>query len=113
MVTTRDSILNAAVEEFASQGLAGGRVDRIARASGFNKRMIYHYFGNKESLFMKAVEHVSADRRIALDTVVRMKLWQLLSSTEPLAPSGPDQATETLHKSIERQQQTGQIRTRR
>lgn len=41
----------AATTEFAAHGLAGGRVDRIARAASVNKSLIYHHFGNKETLF--------------------------------------------------------------
>jgi AcrR family transcriptional regulator len=48
---TRERILAAAVAEFAGKGFAGARVDRIARRAGVNKRMLYHYFGNKEALF--------------------------------------------------------------
>ncbi len=48
---TRKRILVAAHKEFTEVGLAGARVDRIAESAGVNKRMLYHYFGNKEELF--------------------------------------------------------------
>ncbi|WP_329135015.1 TetR family transcriptional regulator [Streptomyces sp. NBC_01476] len=48
---TRDRLLNAAAQEFAEYGIAGGRVDRIALAARSNKAQIYHYFGSKEALF--------------------------------------------------------------
>jgi len=48
---TRERILRAARREFARKGFAGARVDAIARAASVNKRMLYHYFGNKEALF--------------------------------------------------------------
>jgi AcrR family transcriptional regulator len=48
---TRARILAAATAEFAEHGLAGGRVDRIAATARSNKAQLYHYFGNKESLF--------------------------------------------------------------
>ena len=48
---TRARILAAATAEFAEHGLAGGRVDRIAAAAQTNKAQLYHYFGNKETLF--------------------------------------------------------------
>jgi AcrR family transcriptional regulator len=48
---TRRRIFDAAVEEFARHGLAGARVDRIAKAAEANKQAIYLYFGNKEQLF--------------------------------------------------------------
>jgi len=53
---TREQILVAATAEFAASGLGGARVDRIARRAGANKRMIYHYFGNKDALFLAVME---------------------------------------------------------
>ncbi len=52
---TRQRILEAAVDEFAEHGIAGGRVDRIAAAAKSNKQLIYQYFGSKESLFQAVV----------------------------------------------------------
>jgi AcrR family transcriptional regulator len=48
---TRTKLLDAALEEFVEHGLAGGRVDRIAKRAGANKQAIYAYFGSKEGLF--------------------------------------------------------------
>lgn len=48
---TRARILDAAKTEFAAHGFAGARVDRIADEAGVNKRMLYHYFGNKRDLY--------------------------------------------------------------
>ncbi len=53
---TRKRILSAARHEFARHGLAGARVDRIANRAKSNKRMLYHYFGNKEDLFRRTLE---------------------------------------------------------
>lgn len=53
---TRIRILSAATAEFARLGLGGARVDEIAEKAGANKRMIYHYFGNKEDLFAAVLE---------------------------------------------------------
>ena len=55
---TRETILKSARDEFAARGLSGARVDRIARHAGVNKRMIYHYFGNKDGLYLAALERV-------------------------------------------------------
>ena len=60
---TREAILAAAQHEFASKGLSGGRVDEIARRARANKRMIYHYFGNKDGLYLAALERVYEDLR--------------------------------------------------
>jgi AcrR family transcriptional regulator len=54
---TRGNILEAATAEFSARGLGGARVDAIARAAAVNKRMLYHYFGNKEDLFLAVLEH--------------------------------------------------------
>lgn len=48
---TKKDILIAAREEFCEYGLGGARVDRIAARARANKRMLYHYFGNKEALY--------------------------------------------------------------
>ena len=52
---TRERILSAALKEFAAKGFAGARVDAIARRAAINKRMLYHYFGNKEKLFQRGL----------------------------------------------------------
>jgi AcrR family transcriptional regulator len=48
---TKASILAAARVEFADRGFEGARVDAIAERAGANKRLLYHYFGNKEDLY--------------------------------------------------------------
>jgi len=62
---TRAAILAAATGEFSSKGLDGARVDEIARRSGVNKRMIYHYFGDKEGLYLTVLEASYAAIRTA------------------------------------------------
>lgn len=62
---TRARILAAAKKEFARNGLSGARVDEIADRAKANKRMIYHYFGNKEDLFRTVLEEAYADIRMA------------------------------------------------
>jgi AcrR family transcriptional regulator len=48
---TKRALLDAAVEEFAEHGFAGGRVNRIASRAGVNKERLYGYFGSKAELF--------------------------------------------------------------
>lgn len=48
---TRARILDAATREFATHGIAGARVDRVAARASVSKPMIYAYFGSKEQLF--------------------------------------------------------------
>ena len=59
---TRDRILAAALAEFSKHGFAGARVARIARRARVNKRMLYHYFGNKEDLFREIFDRKLRER---------------------------------------------------
>ena len=54
---TTARIFDAAAEEFASHGIAGARVDRIAANASSSKALIYNYFGDKESLFVKVLQN--------------------------------------------------------
>lgn len=60
---TKQTILAAATEAFSKKGLSGARVDEIAADAKSNKRMIYHYFGNKEGLYLAVLEQVYAGIR--------------------------------------------------
>ncbi|MFZ0792313.1 MAG: TetR/AcrR family transcriptional regulator, partial [Candidatus Korobacteraceae bacterium] len=48
---SRNSILRAALVEFAEQGLSGARMDAIAQTAGVNKALLYYYFHDKETLY--------------------------------------------------------------
>jgi AcrR family transcriptional regulator len=54
-------VLKAARQEFSDKGLAGARVDDIARAAGVTKQLVYHYFASKERLFACVLDE-SADK---------------------------------------------------
>jgi AcrR family transcriptional regulator len=60
---TRQRILDAALTEFALNGLAGARVDEIAARAGANKRMLYAHFGSKEELWLRVLERAYAAKR--------------------------------------------------
>ena len=77
---TRERILSAALKEFAAKGFAGARVDAIASRASINKRMLYHYFGNKEGLFRAVLRHKIAERRawaanLSSDPAERLPFW--------------------------------------
>jgi AcrR family transcriptional regulator len=48
---TRERILKAALAEFSAHGIAGARIDRIAKTAKCNKNLIYIYFQDKDTLF--------------------------------------------------------------
>jgi AcrR family transcriptional regulator len=52
---TKQRLVDAAIDEFAAHGIAGARVDRIAKTAQANKQLIYAYFGNKDGLFDAAL----------------------------------------------------------
>jgi AcrR family transcriptional regulator len=60
---TRQKILKAAITEFAAHGYSGARVERIRTRARANTRMIYHYFGDKQRLYVAVLEHVIAELR--------------------------------------------------
>jgi AcrR family transcriptional regulator len=70
----RKRILQAATVEFARYGYDGARIDRIAKAAGANKRMIYYHVGKKDVLYLTilegAYEHIrAAERRLNLQSL--------------------------------------------
>lgn len=56
-------ILDVAITEFAAHGLSGGRIHNIAAKTRTSKRMIYYYFGDKQGLYIRALEEAYAKVR--------------------------------------------------
>ncbi|NKE61939.1 TetR family transcriptional regulator [Lentzea sp. PSKA42] len=48
---TRRRLLDAALVEFAAYGIAGARMERIARIAGCSAGLAYTYYGGKDELF--------------------------------------------------------------
>ncbi len=80
---TREAILAAARAEFCANGLGGARVDAIARRAGANKRLLYHYFGNKDELY----------RAVLRDAYVEIRRGERELNLEAL---DPDEAMDRL-----------------
>ncbi len=60
---TRERILEVATDEFARKGLAGARVDEIARRAKANKQLVYYYFGGKLGLYNEVLGHMIEESR--------------------------------------------------
>jgi AcrR family transcriptional regulator len=71
-VRTREKIVDAARQEFAEYGLAGSRVERVAKRAKLSKQLLFHYFSSKQRLFDVVLE----------DTFRRREAWNL-------APTAP------------------------
>ena len=63
---SRTAILQAAVREFAQEGVAGARTDAIARSAGVNKALLYYYFKDKETLYRAVLDHVFSGLHAAI-----------------------------------------------
>jgi AcrR family transcriptional regulator len=53
---SRNTILAAALAEFAGHGLAGARMDAIAATAGVNKALLYYYFRSKDELYAAVLD---------------------------------------------------------
>jgi AcrR family transcriptional regulator len=128
---TRTRILDAAFREFAEHGLAGARVDRIAKSAGCNKNLIYVYFQSKEALYATVLDrsmtsvfesfpftaqdlpavarHVFDQARVN-PGVFRLLAWATLEhSAAAMPPTRKDEYDRTLAL-IREQQESGAIR---
>jgi AcrR family transcriptional regulator len=128
---SRERILQAATAEFSAHGIAGARVDRIAKAAGCNKNLIYIYFESKENLFKTVLKkHLSDayeklpmdprdlpdfavrvfDMAMAKPDLMRLMAWQ---SLEDRADAAAERSTERAAKAaaLRRAQKIGQLGT--
>ena len=59
----KSDILRVARTEFARSGLSGARIEDIASGTKTSKRMIFYYFGDKQSLYEAVLEDCYAEVR--------------------------------------------------
>lgn len=52
----REAILDAAEQVFAEHGFDGARVDAIAKVAGYNKSLIFQYYGDKLRLYAEVMK---------------------------------------------------------
>ena len=105
---TSAAILAAAVKEFSEKGFGGARINTIAARANINKRMLYHYFGGKDALYLAVLEGAyvairSAETRLHLadrDPIEGMR--ELIQFTWRYFLDHPEflslLATENLHR---------------
>src|SRR5438874_1763122 len=73
-VESRKAILNAAVHEFAREGVSGARTDAIARSARVNKALLYYYFKDKQALYQAVLDEVFSGVRAAIHNALSQKL---------------------------------------
>jgi TetR/AcrR family transcriptional regulator len=71
---TREAILDAAMREFALEGVAGARTEAIARAAKVNKALLYYYFKDKEALFGAVMDRVFTELTSSIDAAIKSDL---------------------------------------
>ncbi len=59
----RKAILDAAEQVFAEHGFDGARIDVIAAAAGYNKSLIFQYFGDKLALYSEVIRRADEQTR--------------------------------------------------
>lgn len=64
----RESIIEAAIEEFREQGFLGAKTTRIAKLAGVSSRTLYNHFETKEALF-STVTQIMLERSNAMGPV--------------------------------------------
>ena len=58
---SREAMLNAAETLFAEHGFHGASMDGIASRSGYNKSLLFQYFGDKLSLYAAVLKRADAE----------------------------------------------------
>ena len=119
VLTARERILRAAMEEFAEHGFSGARINRIAEAATLNKQLIYHYFDSKDGLYAAvlgemltsmydSVEATSDIRELMWRQVgdpearrawSRMVAWEGLAGDRPVTSAAERQ--ESIHRQVQ------------
>jgi AcrR family transcriptional regulator len=63
---SREAILEAAESVFAEHGFAGARVDSIAHLSGYDKKLLFRYYGDKLGLYTEVLKRAEQEAHALL-----------------------------------------------
>lgn len=91
----REAILDAAEEVFAQHGFDGARIDAIAATAGYNKSLIFQYFGDKLNLYAEVIRR--ADR---YGTEMQMQLFASLFEGSAEIPSDVHKFRELIERAM-------------
>ena len=85
---SREAILEAAAGELADRGFDGVRLEHVARRAGFNKALIYRYFGDRVALLQAARRRRFAQRETLLDRLpaslgAMLRWWTRQQQADP------------------------------
>lgn len=82
VVSTRQRILDTALESFGTRGVDGTSLDALARTLGLRKQSILYYFRSKNGLFQAVVDEAATEFISELDDVVGSNdVWEQVEGT--------------------------------
>ena len=73
---TRETILAAAGYTFGDHGFKGTSIDSIAAKAGYNKSLIFQYFGNKQGLYIEVLSQIDCEMSELLTRLVDSSLHE-------------------------------------
>ena len=71
---SREEIYRVALEEFGTNGYEKVTMERICTGHGISKGMMYHYYANKDELFLLCVERTFANLKAYLEQAVEREM---------------------------------------
>lgn len=63
----REKILNACLDEFAVHGYQNASTNRIVKAAGVSKGLLFHYFDSKKTLFITILDYTITELMALMD----------------------------------------------
>ena len=75
--TSRDKILTAAIDLFATKGFAATAISDVVKSVDISASSIYHYFGSKEDLMVAVLDTISTQYLQELSAVIQEEMLPL------------------------------------
>ena len=97
MSQTRQTLLNAAAEEFARQGYEQANINAISTKAGFAKGTVYNYFASKQALLMALIDSIAQEHLEYLRSAI-LTVDDPVSRLERFFQSGSEYVALHLHR---------------
>ena len=82
MVSTRQRVLDTALDSFGTTGVDGTSLDALARELGLRKQSILYYFPSKSALFQAVVDEAASEFIAELDDIAATDdVWTQVEAT--------------------------------
>lgn len=110
---TKGRLLRAAIRLYSEKGFHGVSVDEIVGQAKANKRMVYHYFGDKNGIYLAALKEVFGRLEKAAVRVIKeserpdVKLKHLIAAHFRFLDENPEFFRLLLWENLERGRHIG------